>query len=73
VASCAETLICAAGCGTTGGPVCFGNCLARACPSARTILLGSATCIAGSGCGSDVTCLVRACPELLRCLTHRCE
>ena len=59
------------GCGG-GSPGCLGNCLARACPSARSLLIGSLPCILGSGCGTDIACLLTSCPELFSCLTHRC-
>ncbi len=36
------------------------------------MVLDSLSCIASSGCGSDIACLLGACPELVSCLTHRC-
>jgi hypothetical protein len=72
--SCRDTLICASGCetGGVGGAVCLGNCLARACSSARMLIFDSLGCIQMSGCGTDIACLLGACPELFACFTHEC-
>jgi hypothetical protein len=71
VNNCFETLQCAIGCG--GAPVCFGDCLARACPSARALVFETLTCIADSGCDiDDISCLIGACPSLFSCLSHSC-
>ena len=71
VASCSETLFRAVGC-SMDDPLCFGNCLARACMSAQSLLLESFGCVASSGCGSNITCLLSACPGLFSCLFHTC-
>ncbi len=74
-ASCAGVLACAAGCGPTGGPDCFGNCLKTGKPQTAAMAFSAAQCFGKTdpNCTPNlVTCLdplgTKKCFELTPCL-----